>query len=326
MNRVDYLAGVSPKSAAKHRLITLRLIGETWLLFAGLAMLANYLGPRAAESWSLLGGYGLILLGQGLLLQRIYIVAHEAAHKKIVPYHLRLNDTLGQAVLLPILVPLQIYRKIHSFHHGFNRKDHHTSALDVFVSPWPVTPFIRGVCYLLWFLGVFAGGWFLHSLASIVIFLCLPTGQAQKISPAFKNWQPCDRLIAWGQFLAGLAFHAMIAWLFGWPGWLFTLGLPLLSFAWVWSLLVYIFHYQTTIGAQVRFNVRAIEGNRFFTWLLMNFNEHATHHMYPNIPWYELPLKRQDLPRPFDKHNQDVHSIWQAIWNQLGGPNRGLCG
>lgn len=321
MQRSESLGGVSPKSAARHKFIILRVVAETVLLFLGLALLANYLGPQAGQGWSLTGLYGLVLLAQALLLQRIYILAHEAAHKKLIPHSLGWNDALGQVVLLPILVPLQIYRKIHVFHHGFNRKDHQTSALDVFVSPWPVTPLIRWGCYLLWFLGVFAGGWFLHSLASIIIFLCLPTPQAQKISPAFKNWQSRDRLMAWSQFLAGLAFHAAVALGWGWSAWLFTLGWPLLAFAWVWSLLVYIFHYHTTIGAQVRFNVRAIRGNRFYSWLLLNFNEHATHHMYPNLPWYELKLKRQELPQPFAERNQNAGSIWAAILQQLKGPS-----
>ncbi len=320
MNPVETAAPAAAKSAARHAWLTARVIGETVAGFGGLAALANWLGPQFGAGGLVSLAYAGVLLAQGLLLQRIYIVAHEAAHKKIAPRRPLLNDGLGQALLLTILVPLQIYRKIHVFHHGFNRRDHNTSALDVFVSPWPVTPLVRAVGYTLWYLGIFAGGWFLHSLVSIVLFLGMPTPQAQRISPAFRNWNGRDRLIAWAQFLAGVAFHLAVAALGGGRVWLFTLGLPLLAFAWIWSLLVYVFHYHTTLGAQVRFNVRAIRSAGFFRWLLLNFNEHATHHMYPNLPWYELPERHAELPGPFAEKNQTAGSLWRAVLNQLHGP------
>ena len=116
---------VSTRPAARQRAITARLLLETGLLFVGVALLANHLGPQANHSLPMLGTYLLVLFAQGLILQRIYIVAHEAAHKKLDP-KLWVNDLLGQAVLSTIFVPLQVYRKIHQFHHGFNRKDIHT--------------------------------------------------------------------------------------------------------------------------------------------------------------------------------------------------------
>ena len=319
MNRAESITHPINPSATGHRAITIRLIVETGLLFFGLAITASYIGPLARRSVPMLIAYLIVLLAQGLTLQRIYIVAHEAAHKKIAP-KLWLNDLIGQTILLPLLVPLQIYRKIHYFHQGFNRKDHRSSSLDVFVSPWPVTLPIKIVCYFLWYLGIFAGGFFFHSLVSIVLFLGLPIKQAQKISPAFKHWDGRDRVIAWAQFLSGLALHLGVSWVFGFSVWLYALGLPLVAFAWIWSLLVYVFHYNTSIGDHVRFNVRSIKAHWFFTWLLMNFNQHATHHMYPNIPWYELPLKAQQLPKPFADLNQNNYSLWQAVLHQFKGP------
>lgn len=303
---------------AKHTGITAKLIAETLILLLGLALLANALVGADLGAW-FYPLYLPILFFQGLWLDRIYIIGHEAAHKKLVPTNRTLNDALGQLVLLPLLIPVIIYRKVHYFHHGFNRKDHHHSALDVFVSRRPVTPLIRAYYYLLWYLGVFAGGYFLHSLASIVVFLFLPTAQAQKISPAFRGWNARDRLVAWGQFSLGLALHASVWLAFGSQAWLYALGLPLLSFAWIWSLLVYIFHYDTTIGSQVRFNVRSLSRHPFFSWLLMNFNEHATHHMHPTIPWYELPEKHKDLPAAYAR-NQNAKTFLQAVLNQLKGP------
>ncbi len=301
-----------------HRRVTAYLIAETVTIFTLLACLAVQLAHADLGGWFYLL-YAPLLVLQGLWLDRIYIVGHEAAHKKLVPGSRRWNDAVGQFVLLPLLVPLSIYRKVHYFHHGSNRKDHHTAALDVFVSRRPVTPLRRVYYYLLWYLGVFAGGYFLHSLVSILIFLFLPTAQARKISPAFAGWNRRDRLWAWAQYGLCWAFHAFVWLTFGTEVWLYALLYPLLAFAWIWSLLVYIFHYHTTIGAGTRYNVRALRRQPFMSWLLLNFNEHATHHMKPTIPWYELPAKRQALPEPYAR-NQDAQNFWQAIAHQFRGP------
>ena len=306
--------------ARQHTYHTTRVIAETAFIFIGLAIIANQLGPIASQSWITMLGYDLALLAQGLTLQRIYHITHEGTHKHLAPQSIVLNDLIGQAVLLPMLAPLQVLRAIHNFHHGFSRRDIHTSALDVFVSPIPVTLPVRTFFFLIWYLAVFAGGWFLYSLVSIVLFLFMPISLARKISPAFNKWTWRDQLIAWEQFLACAAFHALVAFAFGIPGWWFTLGLPMLSFAWVYSLLVYIFHYRTTIGARTRYNARTIPVNRFTAWWLLNFNEHATHHMYPNVSWYDLPAKRESQPTPYAEHNQTVPSLLQAILNQLRGP------
>jgi fatty acid desaturase len=305
---------------SSHTRFTLRIVLETVGLYLAATLLALQLITLARLSWPLYAAYLPILIFQGLLLQRVYIIGHEAAHRKLVPKRRTSNDLLGQALLLPILVPVIIYRKVHMFHHGFNRKDHHTSALDVFVSRWPITPVVRLYYSVLWYLGVFAGGYFLHSLASIIIFLFIPTRLAKRISPAFKGWTSRDRFTAWAQLLVGVAFHLAVAGLFGAQVWFYALGLPFLAFAWVWSLLVYIFHYQTTLGKETRYNVRALDRHWFFSWLLMNFNEHATHHMYPNIPWYELPKRKERLPDAYAARNQTTGSFWRAILHQVKGP------
>ncbi len=296
------------------------LIVETLALVILTAWLAVKLSDGLSPYHFGLYAYLPLLIFQALVFQRLYIIGHEAAHRKLVPNSIWLNDLVGQLMLLPILIPIKIYRKVHMFHHGFNRKDIHTSALDVFVSPWPLTLSTKIFFRALWYLGVFAGGYFLHSIASVIIFLCIPSKRAERISPAFKNWDSKDRLAAWLQLLACFGFHGLVAIYFGTIIWFYALAFPFLAFAWVWSLLVYIFHFETTIGSHTRYNVRSIKQNWFFSWLLMNFNQHATHHMYPNIPWFMLPEKRAPLPEVFEAKNKTMLPLRKAIFNQLRGP------
>jgi fatty acid desaturase len=283
------------------------------LLSAALVAAAALEGPTR---WLVLTP---LLLLQGLWLDRMYIVAHEGVHGKLLPDYPVLNEIAATLLLLPIMAPLTVYRKIHYFHHGSNRRDPLSAALDVFPTRGRITPLKRIYYNAVWIFYVYCGGFFLHSLVTILLFLLLPTSTLKKINPVFNGWKPKARLRAWGEMTAGIAFHLAVWYGLGATAWTYALGLPLLVFAWIWSLLLYIYHYDTTIGPNVRFNVRSLPRHPVLSWVFLNFNEHATHHYDPRIPWYELPEKRAELPAEFE-HNENVSSVWEAIWQQRRGP------
>jgi fatty acid desaturase len=210
-----------------------------------------------------------------------------------------------------LLLPLRIHRKIHAFHHAHNRRDPETSALDTFVVTGPATPLRRCRCRAQWYLAVFAGGWFLHGLVSVLLFLALPLRLAQRVSPAFRGWTHRDQLRSIGAFALGLALHFGVGVALGAGAWLRLLGGPLLVFAWVYSLLVYIYHYDTGYGPAVRAHVRSAGAGPVFSWWLLNFGEHATHHADPRLPWWSLPEHAVEAPRP---------RIGAAVLAQLRGP------
>lgn len=296
------------------------LVLETLAVFIGLCFFAIYIHQHPIENTPLRTlVYLLTALFQGLWFYRFYIVGHEASHRKLFVANKKANDIMGSIILLPLMTPITIYRKIHMFHHGFNRKDNHTSALDTFTTKNP-TLLKKVYYYVLWYLAVFFGGLFLHSLISVFLFLFIPPRWARKISPAFEGWTLRDQFTSILLFSLGLALHLVVYYFLGWDVYLWTLGYPMLAFAWILSLFVYIFHYDTTVGHQVRFNVRSVHRMPFFSWVLMNFNEHATHHQYPNIPWYELPEKRTPLPKDFADQNQNTWSFFKAIFQQFKGP------
>lgn len=297
------------------------LVAETIIVFILISFLAVLLWqiPMPAYLHWLL--YVPLLLFQGLWFYRFYIVGHEASHRKLFIDNRLKNDFWGSIVLLPIMTPITIYRKIHMFHHGFNRKDEHTSALDTFVSKEKPGKLKTAYYYAVWYISTFCGGFFIHSLVSVVLFLFIPPSVSVKISPAFKGWTMKDQLQSVLLFALGVALHVSVYMLLGKDVYLYTLGYPMLSFAWVLSLLVYIFHYDTTMGDEVRYNVRSVGHVPVMSWVLMNFNEHATHHQYPNIPWYQLPEKSTPLPEAYKGRNQNTYSFFKAILNQLKGPN-----
>lgn len=275
------LAGANPS----HAWISAWLVTESLAICVGLGVGAAWLSthPRG-----MVGAWVLVVL-QGLWFQRLYGVGHEAAHRKLFPRRRWLNDAAGQLALLPIAVPVAVFRKIHEFHHGYNRRDPKTSSLDTFVLTRD-TPLRRGACYLVFYLAVFAGGFFVHSLVSIVLFLCLPLSVARKVSPAFRGWTSRDR---WGSvlvFAVAVGIHVALGWRFGAGAWAFGLGLPLLVFALVYSALLYIYHYDTGYGPEVRTHVRSLAAHPWVARWLLHLNEHEVHHGSPAVPWYQKPV------------------------------------
>ncbi len=290
-----------------HGLYTARLLLETVAVAVGLAACAVGVGgPYPAIQ-------GLAVLVSGCWIHRIYVVGHEAVHRKLLPNHPRLNDLIGQLLLLMMLVPLPVYRKIHDFHHGHNRRDPHTSALDIYLVEPGAGWLARAWCHLLWFGAVFCGGFFIHSVVSIILFLCLPLGVARRVSPAFRGWGGRDRFYAWLAFLLGLAAHTSIVRFSGWDMWLMVCGYPMLVFAWFYSLFVYIYHYRTSLGPPTQKNVRSLRRNPIIAYWLLNFHEHTAHHQNPMVPWYELP-------RVGAAHRGPRLSVLGAVLQQLRGP------
>jgi fatty acid desaturase len=301
----------------RHYRKTLLLLVETVGVFTLLVVLASVSLKSMPQSlrWP---AVALLSIGAGLWFDRMYTVAHEAVHRKLFPLS-RLNDFIGAALMLPLIAPFTIYRKIHGFHHGANRRDPQTAALDHFRVSASAPAWERTRYKAVWFFYVFCGGFFLQTLATILIFLLVPTNHAEKISPVFRSWPRRLRIRAWVEFGLGVGIHVGVAAAFGGAMYLAVLGLPMMVFAWVWSLLLYVYHYRTSVGPEVLHNVRSLPRQPLFSWLLLNFNEHATHHRDPNIPWYELPKRRYRLPASHSA-NDDVHSLAAAIWQQRLGP------
>ena len=296
------------------------LIIETVIVFIGVSYLSIYIHSTNFSNQVInLLLSGSIVLFQGFWFYRFYIVGHEASHRKLFVKNAFTNDLIGSVILLPLMTPINVYRKIHMFHHGFNRKDDHTSALDTFTTK-KITVLKRVYFYTLWYINIFLGGLFIHSLVSVILFLFSPPKLSRKISPAFNGWGWKDQLMSIWLFSLGVGFHLLVYYVLGSDIYLWTLGYPLLSFAWILSLFIYVFHYKTTVGNHVCYNVRSVKRLPFFTWLLMNFNEHATHHQYPNIPWYELSEKRAELPKEFSEKNQNTRNLFVAIIQQFKGP------
>lgn len=289
---------------------TVRMLAETWAVLAALVAVA----VATRDSW--IGPFVGLLLG--CWFHRLYTAGHEATHRKLWPTP-RGNDLLGQLLLLPIGVPLPVYRRIHGFHHAHNRRDAETSALDVVVVSAPPSALRRAVSTARWYAMFLLGGHFFEGLVSIVALCALPVAWTRRLHPALRGWTASDRWASVGVFVAFVALHVGVATAFGGGVWYATLGRPLLAFAWVYSLITYIYHARATIGPEVRANTRALPTIPVVSWWLLDFNEHVTHHADPSLPWWQLRANRAALPAGH-ADNEDVSGFLAAILAQLRGP------
>ena len=298
----------------RHAWINGGMLAESALLHAVFSTMTLHGFQQQALPWMVAG-----VVLQGVWLQRAYCVGHEASHKKLFADRPWLNDLIGQLFLFLILVPLPVFRAIHRFHHGANRRDPHTSALEVYV----VTPgdgrMKRLQPWVLWYLAVFAGGWFFHGLVSVLLFLFCPPHVARRISPAFSGWTWRRQGLSILLFGLPILGHVALAMWGGAMLWWLLLGAPVTVFAWVYSVQLYVYHYKTTIGPQTPFHARRLDGGRLVSWWLLNLNEHDTHHQQTKVVWYALPEHARPLPAAYAA-NQNVHRFRDGLLQQLGGP------
>lgn len=300
----------SQRVAPNHLLRTTYLLAETALVSIALTA-ASIWCSRIGAIWAV----WLLALPRGLWIQRHYCVGHEASHLKLFPSSRRWNAVFGQLYLLPLLTPLAVFRKIHMFHHGNNRRDHHTSALDVIWLPrdrW----YFRVYGWLRWLFATYLGGWFWHGLVSILLFLLLPVSLARRISPAFEGWttkQRLESIVVFGVALAVLLWPLAVGYF---QLWVAVWGAPLVVFSWFYSAHLYVYHYRTGFGPSVRNHARHL-GGRLASWWLLNLNHHDTHHARPAVVWYAIP--HVSSPTRAVEFGSGK-SLWWGILHQLRGP------
>jgi len=95
---------------------------------------------------------------------------------------------------------------------------------------------------------------------------------------------------------------------------LMYIGLPALYGAWLMS--VYGKTQHAGLAENVldhRLNCRTVYMNRINRFLYLNMNYHVEHHMFPLVPYYNLPrlheLVKDDMPRPYS-------GLWEA-WREI---------
>jgi fatty acid desaturase len=245
-----------------------------------------------------LGGLPLYLAAViviGSRLHALAILMHEATHYRATPTRW-LNDMVGEALALPVLIKMQDYRQTHFAHHRHvNTEDDAdwVRKLGDTDFAFPKSSFEIGLMLLPFALGV--------------KFFILLRKFKQQSSKYSKSGVRPSKLAVIRSVAYLVVFSASILLNF-WAMLLFYWIVPLLT-----SSMVF-FHIRSVaehfaIKSDHAFNrTRTVISPFWEAWLLAphNINYHLEHHLYPSVPFYRLP-ELHDRAMASDEYRAKAH-------------------
>lgn len=267
--------------------------GGTWRTWA---VLLFDCAAGAAACWlhARAGWYALAAVPVfALVLLHAYLLVHEASHNAVAAGR-RLNDAVGQACAWLVAMPYMARRRSHLLHHT-----------------WAGHPYGDPANRRL-----------------IARFAVMTQEQARALERIWRSWMPLmvinDRLGLWREpFASGdprlrgerriarvqLLSYAAAAGLLGANGHgaaLWQLYLPALLLAFVLEEIANLPHHAGTPLLQAQDEaLRLWEQHRvthscrsvpfWSRYVLLNFNLHTAHHLFPTLPWHRLPCAQRRI-------------------------------
>jgi Na+-transporting NADH:ubiquinone oxidoreductase subunit F len=106
---------------------------------------------------------------------------------------------------------------------------------------------------------------------------------------------------------------------------LMYVGLPTLYGSWLQPIYGYTQHAGLAENVlDHRLNCRTVYMNRIHRFLYWNMNYHVEHHMFPLVPYHNLPFLHQvvksDMPKPYRNLLEAWREIVPAVWRQVKDP------
>lgn len=239
----------------------------------GLWHLAGHLAAIAATSalilWTPL--WPLALVAQGILLVFLFTLEHEATHR--TPFaNGSLNDWVGRACGLVLVLPFEWFRYFHLAHHRFTNLPGQDPELEG-EKPQGLWPWVRHVSGLPYWIAEAKLTWGLA--LGRVTAPYLPAN-------AMPRMQREARLMLALYALAALSlvFSPVLLWLWVLP---VLLGQPFLR------LYLLAEHGDCPFIANMLENTRTTFTNRIVRFVAWNMPYHVEHHSYPAVPFHKLP-------------------------------------
>ncbi len=255
--------------AKKQTLRDLHRINPYWnlvgVLFAACWALCAVAVVQAPTWYWRLPGYVLI----GLLIHGMSNFMHEGIHGTLFKNR-RWDRWFGFIMGAPSLFSMTAYGVNHLLHHKHTRTDKDPDNFHNFSD----NPTTLSIMYYAWL----AFGMVFYSVR--VPWVAVRHGSRKD----YSNMAVERTLLS-----VALLTLAITSWWFGFIGivvqvWIIPLGVAaLLGNVRGWAE-----HTQTVSGHPLT-ETRTVTSNRLFSFLNINLNYHIEHHLFPGIPWYNLP-------------------------------------
>ena len=217
-------------------------------------------------------GWWLLLLPQGILLAFLFTLQHEATHKTPFASE-RLNEWVGHFCGLVILQPFQWFRYFHLAHHRHTHDRDHDPELT------ETTPKTRR--QFLWHLSTIGYWWAKRGLLWRNAFgeiddEFVPNRARQRIA--------LEARLLLAAYTSAAVFTVTVSSILLWV-WLvpLALGFPLLR------LYLLAEHKRCPHVSNMFENTRTTFTNRVIRFVAWNMPYHTEHHVFPQVPFYNLP-------------------------------------
>jgi len=294
--RVRELSIIQPRRSIKDTASCWGAIAASWA--------AAFFWPRW---WVVLAGMVVV----GARYYALFIIGHDGFHQRLFRNQ-RLNDLFTDVCLVgPIGAVTHLNKRNHLAHHRLLANsadpDRHKHICGNKTERIELTLYLAGLGSVI--------------LAIHHVFFARDRAARESTSSADDHYTIRDLLI-----LAGwqLALIAGLTALFGWWGYLLLWLAPLYLFTFLAdNLRSFVEHSQLMADDEadahrlVTYTSNSIE--RFFI-APMNMNYHATHHLWPSIPYYNLAIADRELrqagPTGIEWRRSYLAYVWQ-YWRAL---------
>ena len=209
---------------------------------------------------------------QGLLLTFLFTLAHECTHK--TPFRTGwLNELVGRAAGLPLLLPFEWFRYFHLAHHRYTQNPSRDPEL---ASGGPPTTWLGFLWHVsgipFWAAGV---------RVLLQNAFATPTGDFVPAGSRLRLRREAQVLLV--IYVIGIAsffWTSAIFWLWILPA---LIGQPFLR------LFLLAEHSGCLRVGNMLVNTRTVATNRFVRFLAWNMPFHVEHHVLPAAPFHRLP-------------------------------------
>ena len=240
----------------------------------------------------------------GTVLHALGILMHEAIHGNL--FRRRLLDRWSAFLLgAPVLVSAAAYKVTHLHHHRHTRGSQDPDEFSNYIRH----PKLLSLLFYAW-----------GALGMLIFLVHVPVnalrlGTTREKVAAVTEYTLLATLYGGVVFLAvrldaiGLLVH----------GWLVPMGLALL----IVNLRGWSEHMMTRPGDPLT-QTRTVTSNRVVRFLMCNLNYHLEHHLFPGIPWYNLPRLHDLLQDEYREAGAFVYRsylkfLWDAVRTGIHG-------
>ena len=277
-----------------------------WLLAHGMIVAACTVAIVDAHPGAL-ARFGLAIV-IGFSFGCMGILAHEILHGLVVE-PLWLRRCLGGICLVPLGLSPTFWTIWHNVHHANTQdptKDPDNWGTAESVPVDRVMRFLRR---------------FTNSRSPVFPFLLASgvTGHATALLFSMqKQMTPAQRVVTLTEFLLAWAFWLMLAFWLGWTNWLFFFAIPLLLANMMITSFVVTNHFLSPLddtGDPLAASL-TVTTHPWIERLLLNFNYHAEHHLFPHMSPRHAPQVARLLKEiwPDRYHQLPFGKAFLAVW------------